>query len=141
GDLGEEGSLLRTQPEKLGGALGLRLLELHLAQEGGGQEDRRVAADLLRDRLPGEPLLALGLENFRGELGSRHLAPPIRRSAGPASGADASNRHATAEGAFLTARGSRAAGLIGRKFRLASFLGMKGARFCKNSGRDHSARR
>src|SRR5215510_12122630 len=69
----EQRGLGRAQAEQLARLGGLRLGQLHLAEQCAHQQHRRIAADLLADMLPAPALLALDVENLFGESGAIHL--------------------------------------------------------------------
>src|SRR5262245_8184828 len=72
----EQDGLGVAQAEQLGRLGGLRLGELHLAEQRADQEHWRIAADLLADVFPAPALLALDIENFLGEPGTIHRFTP-----------------------------------------------------------------
>src|SRR6202041_1913692 len=66
------------QPEQLAGIGGLRLGQLHLAQDGADDQDFGIAADLFADVLPAPALLALDVEQLFSEVGSFHVSLPFK---------------------------------------------------------------
>src|SRR5215813_10309292 len=68
----EQRGLGRAQAEQLARLGGLRLGQLHLAEQRAHQQYRRIAADLLADVLPAPAVLALDVENLFGESGAIH---------------------------------------------------------------------
>src|SRR5882672_11056419 len=90
----EHRGLDRRQAEQLTGLGGLRLGQLHLAEQRANEQNLGIAADLPTDVLPGPALLALDVENLLGEIGAFHrylllptmLLPTLMRLySGPAS--------------------------------------------------------
>src|SRR5271166_1626375 len=71
-DLLQQALFVSVEVEELGGAFGLLRAQLHLAHQCCGQIDRRAAADLGDDRLPGQALRALGGEDFAGHFLTGH---------------------------------------------------------------------
>src|SRR5262249_11092132 len=57
---------------------GLRLGELHLAENGADDQHLGIAADLVADVLPAPALLALDIEQLFREVGSFHCSLPSR---------------------------------------------------------------
>jgi hypothetical protein len=54
--------------------------QLHLAEQGAGDQNRRHAADLGANLFPAPPFFAFDIEQFLGEVGSRHGNLPWRSS-------------------------------------------------------------
>src|SRR5215470_5973551 len=76
GHLVEQRRLRLRQAEQVSGVGGLRLGELHLAQQRAHQQHRRSAAGLFVDMFPAPSLLALDVENFFREIGTCHGSSP-----------------------------------------------------------------
>src|SRR6185437_12326963 len=64
------------EPEQLGGGRRLRLGQFHLPENGPRHQDRRHAADLPADVLPGPTLFALDVEQFLRETVPCHWLTP-----------------------------------------------------------------
>src|SRR5712671_811758 len=67
GNLLQQPLFVLAELEQRRRALGLLGAQLHLAHQRRGQVDRRAAADLGDDRLPGQALRTLGGEDFAGQ--------------------------------------------------------------------------